>query len=199
MTTALIPQLFLAPVAAVQRVLDQFGQQGVIIGGIAVSILGKPRTTADVDAVVIASVDDLSHLMMVAQQEGLSPRVENAEEFARRRRVLLLRHDASGITVDISLGVLPFEIETVERSQLVQTGELQIRLPTPEDLIIQKAVAHRPMDLDDIRTIIVRQPKLDWQRIEYWISQFAEVLEMPELWTNIADLRKQAKPRKRRK
>jgi hypothetical protein len=38
----------------------------------------------------------------------------------------------------------------VERSKLYQIGPLALRLPTPEDLIILKAVAHRPKDLLDI-------------------------------------------------
>lgn len=40
----------LAPINALQRLFEIFDNQGVIIGGIAVSILGKPRLTADADA-----------------------------------------------------------------------------------------------------------------------------------------------------
>ena len=119
------------------------------------------------------------------QKEGLVPRLLDAEQFARRNRVLLLSHEASGIRVDISLGLLPFEVETVERSELYQIGSLFIRLPTPEDLIILKAVAHRPKDLLDIEAIITTQKRLDGERIQFWVQQFAELLEMPELWTDV--------------
>ena len=87
-------------------------------------------------------IENLPHLMAVAAEEGLVPRIADAEAFARRHRVLLLRHDASGISVDISLGMLPFEVEAVERSIVHEVGSVAIRLPTPEDLIIFKAVAH---------------------------------------------------------
>lgn len=87
--------------------------------------------------------------------------------------------------VDISLGLLPFEVETVERSVLYQIGSFHIRLPTPEDLIILKAVAHRPKDLLDIEAVITRQKRLDYERIQFWVQQFAELLEMPELWTDV--------------
>jgi hypothetical protein len=53
--------------------------------------------TADVDAVILLSVDDLPKLMAAALQEGLAPRIADAEHFARRHRVLLLRHPESGI------------------------------------------------------------------------------------------------------
>ena len=41
------------PLAAVQRLLIRFHEKGVIIGGVAASLLGKPRLTADVDAVML--------------------------------------------------------------------------------------------------------------------------------------------------
>lgn len=64
---------------------------------------------------------------------------------------------------------------------------LEIRLPTPEDLIIMKAVAHRPKDLLDIQGILQSHPDLDRRRIRKWVTQFAELLEKPELWDAIAD------------
>jgi hypothetical protein len=94
--------------------------------------------TADADVLILASIDDIPRVLELAGAEGLQPRTANVAEFARRSRVVLLRHEASGIDVDISLGVLPFEIEAVERSHEHQAGALRIRLPTPEDLIILK-------------------------------------------------------------
>lgn len=178
---------FLNPLAALQRLIDRLDGQGLIIGGIAASLLGRPRLTADLDAMVVVPVQDLSRLLSHAQQEGLAPRIQDAEEFARRNRVLLLVHQETGIPVDISLGALPFEIEAVERSQVYQVGTLKLRLPTPEDLIVFKAVAHRPQDLLDIRAIIDNYPNLDQDRIQFWVQSFAGVLDIPELWEDIAD------------
>ena len=176
----------LAPLAAVQRLLTRFDDQGIIIGGVAASLLGRPRLTADVDAVILLTVEDLPLLVEAAAQEGLVSRITNAEDFARRHRVLLLRHQESGINVDISLGMLLFEIEAVERSVIHQVGSLAIRLPTPEDLIIFKAVAHRPTDLMDIQALLESHPDLDRERVRRWVREFAQALEMPELWDDIA-------------
>jgi hypothetical protein len=65
---------------------------------------------------------------------------------------------------------------------------LRLRLPTVEDLIILKAVAHRPKDLLDIRTLVEIHPDLDRGRIEHWVRQFADLLETPELWTDVATI-----------
>jgi hypothetical protein len=169
-----------------QRLLTRFDDQGIIIGGVAASLLGKPRLTADVGAVILLSVEDLPLLMEAAAQQGLVPRIADVEEFARRHRVLLLRHQESDINVDISLGILPFEVEAVERSVIHQVGSLAIRLPTPEDLIIFKAVAHRPKDLMDIQELLESHPDLDRERVRHWVREFAQALEMPELWDDIA-------------
>ena len=112
----------LAPINALQRLIEAFDDQGIIIGGVAASILGKPRLTADADAMILLSVEDIPQVVERAKQEGLVPRLPDVEEFAQRNRVILLRHEESGIDVDISLGLLPFEVEAVERSQEYDTG-----------------------------------------------------------------------------
>jgi predicted nucleotidyltransferase len=179
---------FRAAIESLQRLLDQFNNRGVIIGGIAVGFLGKPRFTADVDAMFLLSTQDIPKFLELANAENIRPRIQNAEEFARKNRVLLLRHVPTETDIDISLGILPFEEEMVERGSIKSFANLSLRLPTPEDLIIMKAIAHRPKDLEDIRTIADKYPDLDIKRIERWVKEFGEVLETPELWEMIKSL-----------
>lgn len=182
---------FLEPLESLQRLLLRFNERGVIIGGAAVSILGKARYTEDIDAMFLLSIKDIPQLLEAASEEGIEPRIENAAEFARKSRVLLLKHVISNTNIDLSLGVLPFEQEMVERSVVHQVDEaLQLRLPTPEDLIILKAIAHRPKDMEDIRILADKYQNLNVARIEKWVKQFAEVLEMPSLWDDIAGILK---------
>ncbi len=47
--------------------------------------------------------------------------------------------------------------------------------------------------MTDIEAIIVSHPKLDQKRIKFWVEQFAEVLETPELWTDVARLLRKTK------
>jgi hypothetical protein len=178
---------FYDPLQALEKLLSLFENQGVIIGGIAVSLLGQARFTEDLDAMVLLSIEEIPHFLEAAKQEGIEPRITNAVDFARRNRVLLLRHTTSQTNIDISLGILPFEQEIVARSQVHEIDDtLKIHLPTPEDLIIMKAIAHRPKDLLDIQGIIQNHPHLDRERIQDWVTQFANLLERPELWEDIA-------------
>jgi predicted nucleotidyltransferase len=179
---------FRTTIEAIQRLLAKFNNRGVIIGGIAVGFLGRPRLTEDVDALFLLSLQDLPRFLEAAKTENIQPRIPNAEEFARKNRVLLLQYSPAEINVDISLGILPFEEEMVERGIVQSTSTLSVRLPTPEDLIIMKTIAHRPKDLEDIRTVVDKNPKLDVTRIKKWVKQFAEALEMPGLWNDIAEM-----------
>jgi len=178
----------LEPLIALGKLLEHFENQGVIIGGIAASLLGQPRFTADLDAVILLSIDDLPELTGAAREQGIVPRMAEAEAFARENRVLLLQHQSSRINIDIALGILPFESEMVARSRIWEIGNLEVRLPTPEDLIILKAVAHRPQDLVDIQAVAANHPDLDQDRVRFWVEQFGEALELPDLWEQVSQL-----------
>jgi hypothetical protein len=78
----------------------------------------------------------------------------------------------------------------VERGSTKTFADLSIRLPSPEDLIIMKAIAHRLNPLDDIRTIADKYPDLDRKRIEEWVKSFGAALELPDLWDQIEPLLK---------
>ncbi len=181
---------FRAAIEALHRLLEKYNDRGVIIGGIAVGLLGKPRYTADVDAMFLLSTQDIPQFLELARAENIIPRIQNVEEFARKSRVLLLKYIPTKTEIDISLGVLLFEEEMVERSSVKSFAKLSARLPTPEDLIIMKAIAHRPKDLEDIRTVVDNNPNLDNARIEHWVKSFAEVLETPDLWKQIEEILK---------
>jgi uncharacterized protein YllA (UPF0747 family) len=51
---------FLAPIQSLQHLLSKFNDQGVIIGGVAASLLGTPRYTIDIDAIVLLSNEENS-------------------------------------------------------------------------------------------------------------------------------------------
>lgn len=185
--------VFLEPLAAIERILQRSQKQGIIIGGVAASLLGRPRLTADVDAMILLDVSNVESFLHIAREEGLLPRISDVVSFARRNRVLLLNHQTSGINVDISLGILPFEYEAVERSQNLRLGQFSVFLPTPEDLIIQKAIAGRPKDIQDIQNVVASHPEIDRERIMFWVEQFADILERPQMLEDLMVLLEQTK------
>ena len=161
--------------------------RATIIGGVAASLLGKPRLTKDIDAVVLEA--DAETLIESGAPYGFLPRIEDAVEFARNTRMVLLRFSEGAIDVDLSLGALPFEYEVIERSLMIDvTPEVSVRVASPEDIVIMKAVAGRGRDFMDIENIIQANPDLDVDRIRQWVREFSAVLEMPEIHDNLEKL-----------
>jgi hypothetical protein len=181
---------FFSPLKALQQLIHQFRDHGVIMGGIAASLLGKPRLTADLDALVILDPSEIPQFLDMAKKLGIVPRIRSADEFARKNHVLLMHHAASGTSIDIVLGLLPFEKQVVGRSCMIPVSSLELRLPTPEDLIIMKTVAHRPKDMEDIKGIIEIQKHMDHRYIKKWAKEFAEAMDSPEILTDLLDLLK---------
>src|SRR5262249_10764458 len=114
-------------------------------------------------------------------------------------RVLLLRHEATGIDIDIAFGCLPFEEEAIARAKTALVAGVAVPLPTPEDLIIMKAVAHRETDLLDIEALLAAHPNIDVRRVRPWIHVFAAALEMPEMVDDLELRLAKRPPRGRRK
>jgi len=161
---------------------------GIVIGGIAASLLGRPRATRDIDALMILDTDQWPRVLQEAQQFGFVPRLSDALEFAMEARVLLLRHQPTAIDVDVTFGALPFEHEIIERARHMSIEDVDLLLPAPEDLIIMKAIAHRPRDLNDIEAILDAQPDLDLVRIRLWLNEFSSLMEIPEIATDTEKL-----------
>ncbi len=127
------------------------------------------------------------------------PRESDTLAFAHESRVFLLRHQPTGIDVDVAVGSLPFEEEAVARARKVRVAGVSVPLPTPEDLVIMKAIAHRERDLLDIEGLVAAHPDLDAERIRRWVRTFADTLETPELYEDLERRLPQQAPRKRRK
>jgi hypothetical protein len=172
---------------------------------------GQARATEDVDALLRLDERSLDHFLDMAIAEGFRPRIPDAISFARRSAVLLLEHKASRVGVDLTICRLPFDSDAIDRARLIVMGDLQFSVVAPEDLIIMKAIAHRPQDFQDIRAVVRANPQLDVRRVRTQVQEFAKALDMPELWEDIAVLfraprsqakkvpRKQAKPPRRKK
>jgi hypothetical protein len=189
-------QAFLTPIAAVVELFSRSGRPGTIVGGIAIAIIGKDRPTGDVDALILADNQDFEKLLQIAAELGLTPRNQNPIEFAKRHRIFLFRHLPSGIEVDLAVGALPFEAEKVKRSRPVTVLGVTFPVPTPEDMVISKAIAGRSKDISDIEHILRLHPDLSTKRIRSWVQQFAELLERPEILTDLEILLKKNLPPK---
>lgn len=158
---------------------------GMVIGGVAASLLGRPRLTRDVDILIQLEEDGWSDFISQGAQYGFFPRIRDPLEFARESRVLLLQHGPTHIDIDVAFAALPFEEKSILNATDVEIKGLTVRLPKPDDLIIMKAVAARPKDLIDIDSLIDANPALQYKRIRAVVREFAEALDMPDIIENL--------------
>ena len=167
----------LEALAALQRALEDLDAPSMILGGIAVIARGVPRLTVDIDATVWGENVALEELFKSLAAQDIRPRIPEAEEFARRRQVLLLVHAPSGTPLEVSVGWLPFEREAILRAETVDFGGVPISVARPEDLIVYKAVAWRPRDQEDVeRLLVLHGDEIDLDRVRELVRQFADAL-----------------------
>ena len=148
-----------------------------VLGGVALQHWGEPRTTQDVDIVVMVPWESEEDFLRKVLQR-FRPRMADALAFAKQHRVLLIS-TSDGIPVDLSLGIPGYEEEAMRRATKVSLAELApIRVVSAEDLIIHKCIAGRARDVEDVERVLVRQKvKLNLPYIRRWLRAFAPVIE----------------------
>jgi predicted nucleotidyltransferase len=193
-----LPKAFLIALQALTEWLNDELVPYTTIGGVAVSLIAQPRITQDIDAVIWLEENRWADFVRSGEQYGFQPRIGDLLEFAKRARVILVRHEGSGINIDISCGALEFEREMIENSITLKIGTIDLKVPKAEDLIITKAVAQRPKDIIDIDSIIKVGQNLDLARIRHWTKEFADALEMPEIKESVESLFQHLQPSNKR-
>lgn len=186
------------PLADLLAWWEQCGVRGMIIGGLAVALRSKARTTVDVDAIVLAPESAWPAFLKSGRSHHFTSRMPDPLSFAQTNRMLLLRHVPSGKQVDMSLGSLPFEEEAVGRATILKLQRLSLPVATVEDLIILKAVARRSIDYADIINLLDINPEIDREMIRRHVEAFAQALEAPEVFTKLDELLAKKRTQKRR-
>ncbi len=152
-----------------------------IIGGIAVQRWGRPRFTRDVDLTILLPPGREEPILRELAA-AFPPRIGDAVAFAMQHRVLPVQVPG-GSEADLSLGLPGYEEEVVRRAVAYDLGDgRQVRLCSAEDLIVHKALAGRPQDVNDIEGIVARQAgALDVAYLRRWLEELARVAEDHEV------------------
>lgn len=158
--------------------LDRSGFRYMVIGGQAVLVFGEPRLTRDIDITLDADIDRLSEVVAAVERLGLRPLV-SPTEFVAETMVLPCEDAVSGVRVDLVFSNTAYEREAMGRTRSMPIEGVQVRFASPEDLVILKVIAGRPRDLEDVRGVLAKQPKLDRELVRRWLRRYQEQLAMP--------------------
>lgn len=181
-----------AQLQALQEVQTFLKSQGIdyfVIGGLANAVWGRPRATQDADFKVLPGSLTIDALVALLA-EKFQFRVSDPVSFVRQTYVAPIVA-SNGVGVDIGLAFLPYEEEAFAKAITIELDEISFPACTAEDLIIHKAISEREKDWSDIEGVLIRQGKnLDQAYIRFWLEQFAEALERPQLLARYERLRR---------
>ena len=176
----------------VKGFLEQNVIRHFVMGGIANAVWGRPRATHDADFKVITGEHTIGEFVALVGAR-FKFRVPEPVAFARRTYVVPI-YASNHIAVDLALGFLPYEEQAAEKAVIVEYRSVTFPVCTADDLVIHKAISEREKDWNDIAGVLVRQgDRLDQAYIVYWLAQFAQALERPELMQRYQDLRERYK------
>lgn len=164
----------------IARTLDKARIPYMVIGGQAVLLHGEPRLTRDIDITLGITPEQLDRVLSVLDETGLRA-LADPEDFTRRTMVLPCQDPDTDIRVDFLFAFSPYEMQAMEHARPVQMGPTRVRFATPEDLIIHKLVAGRPRDLEDARSVLLKNRGLDTRYIRRWLKEFSTALKQPLL------------------
>jgi len=170
----------LVPECRGHRVADELDRGGVpymVMGGQAVLLYGEPRLTRDIDITVGLDSSEWDRIERIAQKVGLEVLVEEPEEFVKRTMVLPVRDGRSGIRVDFIFSNSLFERTALKRTKEANILGGAVRFASLEDVVVQKMVAGRARDMEDVRIMLLKNPDYDSEYIERWLHEFETALD----------------------
>lgn len=157
--------------------LQAEGISYALIGGLAISIRGQPRMTADVDVLIAADIKRALALAAALPQSSFRPLFEDVEEVITRAFLLPLRHRSTNVKVDIAIGLSGFERQAVGRAEPLELAGCTVPVASAEDLLIMKILAGRPQDEQDIRGLLIAQgDQLDWEYCLHLAADLGEAV-----------------------
>ena len=144
----------------------------MVIGGQAVLLYGEPRLTRDIDITLGIGVEELGKVKKILRTMGLRILVKDDKEFVAKTMVLPAMERESGIRIDFTFSYSLYERQAIERAKEIKLGRTSVRFASLEDLVIHKVIAGRARDLEDVRSILLKNPKYDSHYIEKWLAEF---------------------------
>ncbi len=144
----------------------------MVIGGQAVLLYGEPRLTRDIDITLGIGVEGLDKVKKVTRASGLKILVEKEKDFVERNMVLPTLEKKSGIRVDFIFSFSPYERQAIERGKDIRLGRTLVRFASLEDVVVHKVIAGRARDIEDVKSILLKNPKYDSDYISGWLKDF---------------------------
>lgn len=152
--------------------LNKFDIPYMIIGGQAVLYYGEPRFTKDIDVTLGIGVDAIDKIILVITKLKLAIKVKNYKKFVEQTMVMPCIDKKSGIEVDFIFSLSDYEKKAIQKAKKIKIDNTIVNIASLEDVIVHKIIAGRPRDIEDIKTMLIKNPKFDIKYINRWLKEF---------------------------
>lgn len=171
------PNVFATAFRRIVRVLRARRHPFVVSGALAQNVWGIPRTSADIDILMVCPAIRIPSLLEQLRREAEGEvDLEAALESLRSEYVLRLR--CGGVPCELFVPYLPYHSSVLARAvRCPVLGEPDAPVATPEDVIVLKVLFDRDQDWADIEGILIRQTAaeggstLELQYVREWVAQ----------------------------
>lgn len=141
--------------------------------------------TMDIDVVVRGDETTPAAMLRALATRRIVSRINDAEAFARKWLVLLLRHKPTGVDLDLSFGWTTFEHEALEARSDAAYGSVVVPMARAEDLVIFQAMAARPTDIEDATALMLMHKDIDIDRVRRHLAELAVLADEPSLTSGL--------------
>jgi hypothetical protein len=143
-------------VDVVRRLAVVFARRQVrhaLIGGLAVGLRSRPRATKDADFIMQVPAMAFPGLLEELAADGF---VIDVMEVVRRWSVdRFIAFWCGQVRIDWMQPVIPLYASVLATAESTPWRDAELRVATPEGLILTKMVAFRPQDQADIETLLI--------------------------------------------
>lgn len=167
--------------------LEESKSDYVIIGGLAVSVIGEPRMTHDIDLILSIPENNIQSFLKHVIDKGFG--LDMQKELKRIERTGTFRFTMGFFHADVILASSTFENSLFKRRQRIKLVDKKAYFPSPEDLIILKIMVGRDKDMLDAKSIVIRHKnKLDRKYLEEWTQQISDEAQDMTIWSRLTKL-----------
>lgn len=177
---AVPPSVLLRVLLDVYDLAERLGVNPVVAGGLAVSYWGHPRSTQDIDLVVMVSDEPLFFAKLKESKlvPSKSGHVIDLGFIRVSQWKRVVEEAYIDCEIDFLLSLSNYHREAIHRSIVCDFPgiERNLRVLSCEDLLLFKAASGRLMDLADIQTLsTLHSSKLDYE----YLGEKAHELKLP--------------------
>ena len=132
----------------------------VIVGAISVAAWGSPRTSHDID-LMVALDQNIEKFVDFLKKNDFHVSVDEVKAALKEKSHFTVFDELSIFRLDVKGVYTEFDKDTLERRRKVKLYDQDIWVSSPEDLILAKINFGSEQDLNDARSVILRQKSLD--------------------------------------